>query len=150
MSYSFGISKGRYDKQVEINRLTDVSNPPTHASVTPDPSETYKLINNVRVAHGLNPLRFNEMMCEFSNIRLSQVHSDWSHNGYLNAKRYFHFVHFGENLVQGYGSASSAVEAWIKSPEHYENIVNPNYTDTCIVSDFYGGLPYAVQHFASF
>lgn len=34
-----------------------------------------------------------------------------------------------ENLAAGYGSATDVVTAWLTSPGHRENLLNPNYTD---------------------
>lgn len=35
----------------------------------------------------------------------------------------------GENLAEGYGSPVEMQDAFMASPEHYANIMNPNYTD---------------------
>jgi uncharacterized protein YkwD len=34
---------------------------------------------------------------------------------------------WGENIAQGYGSAQSVVAAWMASPGHRANILNPAY-----------------------
>ena len=34
----------------------------------------------------------------------------------------------GENLAECINSNEATVDAWVKSPEHYENILNPHYT----------------------
>lgn len=35
----------------------------------------------------------------------------------------------GENIATGYGTAESVVTAWMFSPEHCRNILDPNYTN---------------------
>ena len=34
-----------------------------------------------------------------------------------------------QNLARDFADASSAVSAWMNSPSHRENILNPNYTN---------------------
>jgi uncharacterized protein YkwD len=37
---------------------------------------------------------------------------------------------WGENIAFGYNSATDVVNAWLNSPEHLANIMNPNFTQT--------------------
>lgn len=132
-------------------------------TLTPFPTEKpldvmqiHRLINEYRIENGLKPLRFNESMCPFTKVRLNQIHTNWSHTGWLSVKNYYTYVYFGENLSKGYSYAEAIVSAWIASPGHLANIVKPVYTDTCIAFDEPRGVPnvensvYVVQHFASF
>jgi uncharacterized protein YkwD len=43
----------------------------------------------------------------------------------------------GENIVSGYSTPKEAVAAWLDSPGHCANIMNPNYTET--------GVAYAIN-----
>ena len=43
----------------------------------------------------------------------------------------------GENIVSGYSTPEDAVAAWLDSPGHCANIMNPNYTET--------GVAYAIN-----
>jgi uncharacterized protein YkwD len=38
----------------------------------------------------------------------------------------------GENLARGQKTAKEAVDAWLKSPGHRKNLMDPAYTDTGI------------------
>lgn len=50
----------------------------------------------------------------------------------------------GENLVAGYTTAESAVNAWMNSPGHKENLLNPVYTHTGVGT--YTGGAYRMYH----
>lgn len=158
LSFLGGSNYGYYtyeQRQVEANRASDTTNPSNTRKVL-NTYETYDLINDYRASKGLAKLKFNPAICPFTDIRLKQIHSDWSHNGWLSAGKYFRYVYFGENLIKGYDTPKTAVDAWVSSPEHLKNIVDPHYTDTCIESDYgtdntNGELNvFVVQHFASF
>jgi len=41
----------------------------------------------------------------------------------------YKYKYAGENLARDFPDASSAVTAWMNSPSHRENILNPNYED---------------------
>lgn len=50
----------------------------------------------------------------------------------------------GENLVAGYTTAESAVDAWMNSPGHKKNLLNPVYTHTGVGT--YTGGAYRMYH----
>jgi hypothetical protein len=64
----------------------------------------------------------------------------------------YKYKYAGENLARDFSDASSAVNAWMNSPTHKENILNPNYkeigigvvegnlagADTTIIVQFFG------------
>lgn len=59
-----------------------------------------------------------------------------------------------ENLFYSTPGGPDAVDSWMESPGHRENIVNPNFTrvGVCVRTAAYQGLPEAhlyVQHFAT-
>lgn len=111
-----------------------------------DSFEIYNLVNEYRVQNKLKPLKWNPEMCPFAKKRLKEIHSDWSHNGFEKAKLSYPHVYAGENLIKGYPDNKSSVEAWKISPPHNKEMLDPNFTDTCIATD----AQFAVQEFASF
>lgn len=120
-----------------------------------DPYKMFNLINDYRASKGLNKLVFNPKLCDFTKQRLAEIHTNYSHDGF-SAKRVCNpneYCHLGENLARGYSSEEEAVKAWIASPEHVLNILDPNFTQTCIASDYqYEGKnleSYIVQEFSS-
>jgi len=56
---------------------------------------------------------------------------------------------YGENVAMGQRSAAEVVSAWMKSPGHRANILNPRYTELGIGYALdAAGRPYYAQLFA--
>jgi uncharacterized protein YkwD len=92
--------------------------------------EVLQLVNVERANAGLAPL-----VASGSLNNSSAAHASWmSANGTLQHSAYPGGT-WGENIAQGYGSAQSVVAAWMNSPGHRANILNPAY--------HYMGLGYA-------
>lgn len=125
-------------------------------SLTPlvlDSMKIYNLINDYRISKGLNKLVFDPSMCDYTKKRLTEIHSDFSHAGFIQVRPPYFFspnVSIGENLSRGSTSDQETVDTWIKSPTHLENIVKPVYTRTCISTDNNVNETYVVQEFASY
>jgi uncharacterized protein YkwD len=95
--------------------------------------ETLKLINDYRVSVGLNVLeRINYISGE------SEGHNNYmiannvvNHNGFVNRSeniiKTLGAKTVGENIAYNYSSPQSAINAWLNSPGHKENIVG-NFT----------------------
>lgn len=90
----------------------------------------FNSINEVRKQNGLSELRWmNELdpatmtRAEECAVNMSHVRPDGS-AWYTAAPDYL----FGENLTSGYDTANDVVNAWMSSPVHKENIMNPYYT----------------------
>jgi uncharacterized protein YkwD len=132
-----------------IHEPTEIPSP---TPIQLDSMRIYNLVNDYRASKSLNKLTFDPSMCDYTKIRLSQIHTDFSHSGYkLNPFPYGKsYGYTGENLIQGYPSEQDTVDAWIASPKHLENIIKPAYTRTCVSSDSYHGQTYVVQEFASY
>jgi uncharacterized protein YkwD len=60
------------------------------------------------------------------------------------------FVGAGENIAFGYSSVSSVMSAWIASPPHYANLVNPSWTVMGAGVAFKGATGYWSQDFGTF
>lgn len=104
----------------------------------------YTLVNDERVKANLKPLKINEKLVEAAQLRAKDILStgDWSHEAphsgntytkvmtqvkYDNSKK-------GENLAKDYRDDNSIVVAWMNSPEHKENIVDPLYQETGVAT----------------
>lgn len=112
-------------------------------------SVLYEKINQYRVSQGLTPLRFDPSMCEFAKTRLSQIHTDWSHNQWLaGVKNAYYYQYAGENLARGQQSEDQTLQDWIGSPTHKAGMIDPHFNRTCIESDTDGSSTYTVQQFA--
>ncbi len=96
------------------------------------------LTNQVRSNLGLNILQENEQLNESAmykaqDMLINQYFAHTSPNGqklsnWMNKANY-NYKFAGENLAIGFDTAESVIDAWKKSPTHYSNIIDPDYTD---------------------
>lgn len=96
--------------------------------------EVFNLINKIRTENGLNELTWDNELYYYSSIRAEEASTKWSHirpDG-TSWKEMNPDVFQGENLAKGYYNASEAVDAWIASQGHKENILRENFTRTAI------------------
>ena len=101
-------------------------------------NEVLRIINGYREEGGLEPLKLNEELTIISCARAEEIAwsgnhthtrpnlSSWSSimrdNGFSEGTA-------GENIGWGYADARSVCEAWKASKTHYENIMNPEFTE---------------------
>jgi len=125
------------------------------------PAEVIRLTNAQRAANGLSALSENLSLdgaaLAKGNDMLAKGY--WAHfapdgtspwNFFLNFG--YKYKYAGENLARDFPDAASAVSAWMNSPSHKENILNPNYreigigvvegnlagADTTVIVEFFG------------
>lgn len=122
-------------------------------------NKVLEITNGYRAEKGLAPLKINETLMNTAGARAEEIawsgihshtrptFSKWSSilkdaglkSGYA-----------GENIGWGYGTAEDVCIAWRNSETHYENIMNPEFTETGIGiaadPDVNGKLCWA-QHF---
>lgn len=101
-------------------------------------NEILKIVNEYRAEGGLKPLKLNEELTVISCARAEEIAwsgnhthtrpnlSSWSSimrdNGFASGLA-------GENIGWGFGDPESVCEAWKASKTHYENIMNPEFTE---------------------
>lgn len=97
--------------------------------------EVLRIVNGYRAAEGIAPLTLNEDLTEMSCVRAEEMAWSGNHNhpGNRRFKALFEAAGFesglaGENLGWGYDTPQAVCEAWKNSPGHYENIMNPGFT----------------------
>src|ERR1700694_5554831 len=94
------------------------------------------LINNYRAQHGAGALQVSVAL-ENSSLWMSNdmaTHNGVSHTDSLgrdprtrmDAFGYTYYP-WGENIAGGYADAASVFNAWVNSPQHLANIVNPSF-----------------------
>lgn len=133
-------------------KTVTVSNPPISLHAQLNATKIFNLINDYRASKGLSKLSFNQGMCPFANKRLLQIHQDNSHSGFTaEVGKTFcsQCKHAGENLAGDQTNEGELVRGWINSPEHLANILQPDYTVTCVSTDIVGDRTFTVQEFAS-
>ena len=74
-------------------------------------------VNALRASVGVDPLVLNGNMISLAKIRAQAITIDFSHNGATS----------GENIVKGCINLDEQFNAWLNSPGHYANMINPNY-----------------------
>lgn len=99
--------------------------------------EMLNLVNEARAANGLNELWYSARVHEVSTLRAYELSSYYSHNrpdgsGFYTAFKELGLTYrkVGENIAYGrnmFETAEEVFNAWMDSPSHRENILNPNY-----------------------
>lgn len=125
------------------------------------PEEVIRLTNVERANNGLAPLTVNQTLSQAALAKGNDMLAKgyWAHFAPDGTSPWSFFLSFGykykyagENLARDFADAGSAVNAWMASPTHRENILNANYreigigvvegplsgTDTTIIVQFFG------------
>ncbi|MCR5419975.1 MAG: CAP domain-containing protein [Lachnospiraceae bacterium] len=87
-------------------------------------------VNDERNANGLSSLKWDGNLEAASSVRAAECEISFSHTR-PNGKPWYTVnsrVQGGENLAYGFDTASAAVNAWMDSPTHRENILWPEFT----------------------
>lgn len=123
--------------------------------------EVVNITNQKRAANGLAPLTLNSTLSSAAYTKgRDMIDRDyWAHVAPDGTQPWKFFSDFGyryryagENLARDFSSASATVDAWMSSPTHKDNILNPKYkeigigvvegdlagSDTTIVVQFFG------------
>lgn len=129
------------------------------ANISPD--EVVALTNERRTQAGLLPLSLNSTLSQAAQAKGADMLNKgyWAHVAPDGTQPWAFFTNFGykykyagENLARDFSSASSAVEAWMNSPSHKENLLSSKYKeigigvvegnlagiDTTIIVQFFG------------
>lgn len=120
-------------------RLLD--NPALHilgftSSITID--EVVRGTNEQRASAGLKALSYNEKLADAARRKAANMFEEnyWAHNSpsgkspwvWFKAAGY-NYIFAGENLAKDFGSTDRLMSAWMASPTHKENIINPKYSE---------------------
>jgi uncharacterized protein YkwD len=108
-----------------------------------------ELVNEERVANGLNALVHNSELYPYSQNRCKDIMVYFSHDGNDNTK-------YGENLQKcsGYNFqtyedvAQFVYQAWYNSESHHENYLADYYVSSSVAVYYEDGAWYSVHNFA--
>lgn len=104
-------------------------------------AEIIRLINKERTKAGVKKLKVSKSMKKYTILRSqdmskekyfghsSPIYGRWANLLYSSEYR---FSYAGENLAAGFTKAEHFVEAWMASPSHRKNILNPKFTKTSV------------------
>ncbi len=113
------------------------------------------LVNEERERLGLNPLsNYNSLLNSAADTRAMEIEDKFSHTR-PNGEKCFTamkelgltYTLAGENIAYGQPTAERVVEAWINSPDHYENLINPRFTQIGVGAYEKNGVWYWAQFF---
>ncbi|MDT7782635.1 MAG: hypothetical protein QOF58_1054 [Pseudonocardiales bacterium] len=154
----FGPSPGRIDsasaaQHAEPSPATTVARPATRQSS--DEDTVIWLVNHVRARAGLPRLRYDDRLrvaarkhsrdmarrdfCEHVNPDGVTPAQRMSKAGYPNPG--------GENVARGQSGPHAVMNAWMASPSHRANILNPDFVTIGVGVDLSAGGPYWTQNF---
>ncbi len=94
--------------------------------------------NQERAKLGLVSLKYNEQLSEASLAKAQDMFSNqyWAHISpsgkepwYFIKQAHYYYKVAGENLARDFDTTATMVDAWMNSPTHRANIVNPRYRD---------------------
>lgn len=121
----------------------------TPAPIALNSDKLWETVNNWRTSQNLPVYVKNEQLCIIADERVAYIQNDWSHNEFVeNLSAYKNisgYKYLGENLSKNNFPETAALDAWLDSPGHLENLTLP-FTHSCIATD---GI-FAVQIFGSY
>ncbi|MDP3917901.1 MAG: CAP domain-containing protein [Candidatus Woesebacteria bacterium] len=147
--------------QIGLNSLSKISPSILGYASNISIQEVVNLTNQKRTEAGLSALSLNQELSAAAYTKAKDmIDKDyWAHTAPDGTEPWKFFGDFGykyryagENLARDFSNASSAVNAWMNSPTHRENILNPKYkeigigvtegdlagSDTTVIVQFFG------------
>jgi uncharacterized protein YkwD len=147
--------------QLALNSYTRIQGSVLGYAANISVDEVIKLTNQKRAENGLPPLKMNADLSTAAHAKGEDMLKKgyWAHvapDGTTPWKFFndiaYKYRYAGENLARDFSSATAAVDAWMASPSHRENMLSPKYkeigigvvegdlggVDTTIVVQFFG------------
>jgi len=101
-------------------------------------SDLYKYTNEQRKLKGLSELNLDPDLTKAASAKAEDMFKNnyWAHVSPSGIEPWYFFseVNYdystaGENLAKNFNESKSVVKAWMDSPTHRDNLLNPNYND---------------------
>ena len=105
--------------------------------------EVLHLVNVIRVKHRLEPLLWQEDLARAARYHAQDMafdnymeHATYDRKGkrlvkvcgtFDRIEKFIEMSYLAENISAGKTNAQATVDAWMKSPSHRKNILNPNF-----------------------
>lgn len=102
------------------------------------PEEVVRLTNIEREANGLGTVSLDPKLSEAAAQKAADMvaRDYWAHVSPIGTQPWsfvtgagYSYRYAGENLARDFSDATSVVKAWMASPSHRENLLNPRYQD---------------------
>ena len=129
-------------------RLPSKPLPKPSPSVHPDSlteDHLWMAVRDWRISQKFQPYTTDQRLCSLAEVRLKEIKTDYSHNGFYKHLKDFSYVDLGENLAKDFYSTNKTLSNWLNSPSHRENL-DAKFTYSCIRTD----ARYVVQIFGNF
>lgn len=113
----------------------------------------FQIVNEERAKAGLPALSWANDLASAANIRAEELVQNFSHTRPDGTNCFTTFpwgiyAQKGENIASGYNSPEKAMQGWMNSQGHRENILNTTYNRIAVGCYYSNGLYYWVQLFA--
>lgn len=102
------------------------------------PAEVVSLTNQKRAETGLSPLSYNDALSQAARVKGEHMLANnyWAHVAPDGTEPWGFFVdagynyrYAGENLARDFSNPQSAVDAWMASPSHKDNLLSDKYKE---------------------
>lgn len=102
------------------------------------PERVLEITNQKRAENGLSPLTLNGKLNEAAQRKAGDMFAFnyWAHVSPSGRSPWsffqevgYKYLYAGENLARDFMNSDSVVEAWMSSPTHRDNLLNPNYRE---------------------
>ncbi len=102
------------------------------------PEKVIEDTNQKRAEKGLSPLTINSKLNEAAQRKAGDMFAFnyWAHTSPSGRTPWaffqevgYKYLYAGENLARDFMDSDSVVEAWMNSPTHKDNLLNPNYKE---------------------
>ena len=126
------------------------------------PEKIVELTNQERAKAGVEPLKINPLLNESAQRKAGDMFAFdyWAHNSPSGRDPWsffkevgYQYLYAGENLARDFASPEAVVAAWMASPTHRDNLLNPKYQEIgiSVVDGTLNGVPttLVVQHFGT-
>jgi uncharacterized protein YkwD len=149
------------DATMTSERVTVPAPEPVRQTVMPAGWQDAMLnqVNSVRAAAGVNPVTTCAPLQNAAQLyaRLMADTGHYGHAGPAGEQAWdrmlsagYNYQSAGENIAHGQNGAKAVMDAWVASPSHYTNIINPEFTHLGSGgAETPTGRPYWVQNFGS-
>jgi uncharacterized protein YkwD len=116
------------------------------------------MLNNVRSANGSSPVTYDVRLGRaaqghaddmLANTFFSHTGSNGSSVGDRVTAEGYQWRTVGENIARGQRDEEAVLQAWVNSPGHQRNNVNPNFEDFALAKAGAGSQQYWVLVFAT-
>ena len=116
------------------------------------------MLNEVRADNGSDPVTYDARLGRAAQIHaddmlamgtMTHTGSDGSNAGQRITRQNYQWRTWGENVARGQQNEESVLNAWVNSPGHQANNVNPNFEDFALAKAGSGSQLYWELVFAS-